>query len=190
MNDNDLDVIFLNATLKAMRNGCKKTIIADQLNYSESRFAQKIKAITGLHYKLLDDLIWGSIVWSCVAKHTKRKDAARELCMSEKNLSIYLKRHPEKPSKTITSKETTMRKNGKSAVMIQLATASDPMTLKELNTSVRVIKALRASGIEIVSIPGRYKSGYKLDLSGHSNCLTWVNNWRSSLGKSKLAKIF
>lgn len=190
MSDNDLDVIFLNATLKAMRNGCKKTKIADQLNYSESRFAQKIKGITGLNYKLLDDLIWGSIVWSCVAKHTKRKDAARELCMSEKNLSIYLKRHPEKPSKTITSKETTMRKNGKSAVMIQLATASDPMTLKELNTSVSVIRALRANGIEIVSIPGRYKSGYKLDLSGHSNCLTWVNNWRSSLGKTKLAKIF
>lgn len=192
MDAKDSDIVFLYRIIMFIKStgiGCRKTLLADHFYLSGPSFFRHIKRITGYNYQQLHDLVWSSLVCSYKDKFKTQKEAARNLNMSEKNFSIYLKRHPNCSSKSIASKEITM-KNSKSEVLLMLATAPEPKTLKELNTTISVIRTMRSSGIEIISIPGRYKSGYKLDPSQHSKCLSWVNNWRVSMGKCKLSKIF
>lgn len=63
-------------------------------------------------------------------------------------------------------------------VLHLLAQAKANMTLKQLGTDREVIIRLREQGYPIVSVPGRYHSGYNLDKSSRKICEDWVNKIR------------
>ena len=52
------------------------------------------------------------------------------------------------------------------------------LTLKQLGVPRFIIAELRKKGYNIISVPGRYNSGYNLNYTSKSNCLSWINNIR------------
>ena len=59
-----------------------------------------------------------------------------------------------------------------------LAHSESNLTLKQLGTDRNVIIRLREQGYPIVSVPGRYYSGYNLDKSSRKICEDWINRIR------------
>lgn len=59
-----------------------------------------------------------------------------------------------------------------------LAHSKSNLTLKQLGTDRDVIIRLREQGYPIVSVPGRYYSGYNLDKSSRKICEDWINRIR------------
>lgn len=190
------DTAIIYKAIQGIKNGDNKEVIAGSVNYSAVQLARKIKNTTGITYKQLCTLIFSAAVIRETEKHDKKSDAAKSLKMKPSNFCNYCRRHRHLADlpKSNASKEIIMNikqttKNGKSQVLIILAVSPSNVTLKELNTTRSVIKSLRDDGIEIVSTPGRHKSGYTLGGSS-AECLSWINNWRVSTGKQKLAKLF
>lgn len=63
-------------------------------------------------------------------------------------------------------------------VLHLLAQAKSNLTLMELGTDRDVIIRLREQGYPVVSVPGRYRSGYNLGKSSLKICQDWVNRIR------------
>lgn len=66
----------------------------------------------------------------------------------------------------------------KATVLKKLSVATDNLTLQEIGVSRKIIALLREEGFNIVSVPGRYNSGYNLGKTSIRNCLEWINNIR------------
>lgn len=63
------------------------------------------------------------------------------------------------------------QKGFEAQVITKLATSTANLTLKQLGVPRCIIQSLRLAGYDIISVLGRYNSGYNLSKSSKSNCI-------------------
>lgn len=159
--------------------------VAKALGYSPKQLTRICQKKFNCTYKQLQQkLICGNILEQ-IRNHSSLKSIADAFFNGNvSQLYAYIKVFSNTPPKQIMFKGgCNMTEAEKQILETKVITmlATNPtqnLTLKQLGVPRFIISDLRKKGFNIISVPGRYNSGYNLNYTSKSNCLRWINNIR------------
>lgn len=159
---------------------------AEMLGYSPKQLTRICKNIFNQTYKQLQQkIIYSAILEQLCDKKTPLSIAEHFFNGNIHQLYAYTKSFSNTPLKKISIKggahymTAAEKQILETKVITMLATnPTQNLTLKQLGVPRFIIADLRKKGYNIISVPGRYNSGYNLNYTSKTNCISWINNIR------------
>lgn len=166
-------------------NRTKQSDVAKALSYSERQLRRICNTTFNHTYKDLRQFLTCSTILEKKRNGNSSREIANEFFNGDiPQLYAYIKHSINTPLEQISfeggNNMTTAHQQileGKAISML----ASNPtknLTLRQLGVPRSIIISLREKGFPIISVPGRYNSGYNLGHTSKDNCLSWINNVR------------
>lgn len=159
--------------------------VAKALGYSTKQLTRICKAILNCTYKQFERKLIFFTILERMRNHNSLQSIADDFFNGNiHQLYAYVKTFSSIPPKQISINGgrymTAIEKQIlETKVITMLATnPTKNLTLKQLGVPRFIISDLRKKGYNIISVPGRYNSGYNLNYTSKSNCLSWINNIR------------
>ena len=178
--------IIIQKIVECATNRIKKNEVAKELNYSSKQLTRFCKTLFNRTYKKLEQFLVCSKILQLKYNGNSHQAIADELFNGDTpQLSAYIKKHfINIPLEQISfeggnNMTTAQQQILEGKVISMLATnPTKNLTLKQLGVPRSIIVSLREKGFPIISVPGRYNSGYNLGHTSKDNCLSWINNVR------------
>ena len=163
----------------------KQQEVAKALGYSTKQLNRICQKIFNCRYKEIQQKILFGIILERIRNCKSPQSIANEFFNGNVHqLYAYVKKFSKFPPKQISIKggrymTAAEKQILETKVITMLATnPTKNLTLKQLGVPRFIIYELRKKGFNIISVPGRYNSGYNLNNTSKSNCLSWINNIR------------
>ena len=175
---NSTDFIRYAASNKSLKE------MANAYHYSSRQLSRLCYHLVGTSYKMLQETIRIAVISHMHNSGSSYSQIAERFFNgNQPQLHKYKKEHtPSNLIIQIRKREIGMKHPEQTyedlRVLGLLAHSESNLTLKQLGTDRNVIIRLREQGYPIVSVPGRYHSGYNLDKSSRKICEDWINRIR------------
>ncbi len=167
-----------NKIIKAAENKKQLKELSEDLKYSNRQTQRITKKIFNMKYKRLQRFLLISEILDLKKANKIDKEIADMHFKGDVSNYYHFKR---KFKKEMASDIEILKMEIK--VLKKLSKSRDTnknITLKNLGATREVIISLRDSGFHIISVPGRYNSGYNLANTQEDICLSWINNIRTN----------
>lgn len=182
-----------NIIIASAKNNESKDKLKDRICDSHSQTYRVCKKIFSCNYRKLKNIIKvANILIDCIGG-VSGKELANKYFNGDLS-KLYKKVKEFSDGYTLRQIREIYNKGGrcimvdskimKAKVISTLADADGNVTLKQLGVPRSIIVELREDGFQIISVPGRYNSGYNLKKTSKIACENWINNIRRSMGLS------